>query len=67
MTIDPGSFVLFVLALVIIFTKQELRIRNLERAVKWFATHLRIDDRDLEKSPPPDSLAALIENLDDPE
>lgn len=43
----------------------ERRIKKLEQAIKWFAQHIRIDDRDLEKTPPPDDLAKLIEGFED--
>lgn len=41
------------------------RISKLERAVRWFASHLVIDDRDIEKTPPPSDLRKLLENPDD--
>lgn len=42
----------------------ERRIRRLEKAIIWFAEHIRIDDRDLAKTPIPEDLRDIINNLD---
>lgn len=64
LTIDEVQFVIFVVLLGIVAYQQRVIMRN-RKAIIWFAGHIRIDDRDLEKSPPPDDLLEIINDMEE--
>jgi len=55
---------MLILSLIIVGVLQHHRINKIEAGIRWFAAHIRIDDRDLVKDPPPEDLQAIIDSFD---
>jgi len=62
-TNDTVQYILIVV-LIALLAFQQQRVSKVEAGIRWFATHIKIDDRDLEKDPPPDDLQAIIDSFD---